>query len=60
MPALSAVDEKVPIGREDLGVVGEFGHSDEARVGDTHRLVGVLAQKAKHIRQRWCRSLPFR
>jgi hypothetical protein len=34
---------------EDLAVAIQFRHAHEARIGQAHRLVGVLAQKINNI-----------
>ena len=49
MTATPAIDEKVLVGREHLGRVGQFRHSHKARVGQTHRLVSVFPEKSTDI-----------
>jgi hypothetical protein len=50
VPPPATVHEEIAVRREDLTRVSEFGHPDEARVGEAHRLVGVLPEKAEDIR----------
>jgi hypothetical protein len=48
---MAAVNEKVPVGREDLAVFLSFRHADQTRVGQAHRLILVFAQESCDIRE---------
>jgi hypothetical protein len=49
LPPFSTVHEEIAVGREYLTRIGEFGHANQARIRDAHRLVRVFPEETGDI-----------
>jgi len=50
VPPFAPVNQKIPVRREIWQLSFNSCHADETRIGQTHRLVGVFAEKIQNVR----------